>query len=108
MDAFAFVPIDIVGSMVRANVAFVGVRSLNTFIQLSLMVDDKGERGVATGLFDVGDEMPNAAFAEGIALELDAAGLISSMALSRKRVSALFDERRNARSSLLVRMMVRG
>ena len=72
------------------------------------MVDDKGDRGVATALFDVGDEIPNAAFAEGNALELDAAGLIRSMALSRKRVSALLDERRNARSNLVVRMMVRG
>lgn len=84
-----------VGSIPNANVAFVVGRSFNTLIQVSLIVAN-GDDGVALDDVDIIEEL--AAVVE----------LISNIALSRKRVKALEDERRKAMSNLVVKMMVRG
>lgn len=69
-------------------------RSLKTLIQLSLMVVN-GDDGVGfDGVVVVDDD--------------EFVGLLSNMALSRKRVSALDDERRKAISNFVARMIVRG
>lgn len=83
-----------VGSIESAKAALVEGRSLKTLIQLSLMVVN-GEDGVGFDGVVVVDE-------DGLP------GLLSNIALSRKRVRALDDERRKAISNFVVSIIVRG
>ena len=65
------------------------------------MLVARGERGVATAVFDDGDDIEVDAL-------FDDDELINNMALSRKRVKALPDESKKATSSFVVRIIVRG
>ena len=84
----------IVGSIDNANVALLVGRSLNTLIQLSLMVVN-GDEGVGFDGVDMVDVD-------------ELLGLLSNITLSRKRVRALDEDRRKAISNLVVRIIVRG
>ena len=102
------------GSILNANDVFAVVRSLSTLIQFSLMAAN-GDNGVAFPVFDVGDEivkpLPGVVAADDVDDDREfptVDGLINSIALSRKRVKAFEDDRRNAMSNLVATITVRG
>lgn len=97
METFVVVVNANAGSILNANVGLFVGRSLNTFTQLSLIVAN-GDEGVWFDGVEVVDDEELFGFV----------GLISNIALSRKRVKALGVERRKAINNLVVKIIVRG
>lgn len=98
-----FVESDKLGSIPNGKLVFVVDRSLKTLIQVSLVIVDElnGEMFVGVVLAVTGELIAVLLF---VLLE----EVMRSIAFSRKRVNAPFDERRNAINNLVERIIVRG